>query len=155
MPQSKKSPSLILVVEDFEDTRQMIALELRSRGYEVVEAADGRQALEAARRRRPDLVIMDLSLPVLDGLSAVYRMRETEAMCGVPVIACTAHGADIHLAAARAVGCDEYLTKPVDLGRLNELVSRLLARPRSACGHAAHAAMSDDELTSYIDGLMG
>ncbi|MBC7932772.1 MAG: response regulator [Rubrivivax sp.] len=146
-----------MVVEDFDDIRQMIALKLRSQGYEVVEAANGLEALEAAKRRCPDLVVMDLSLPGLDGLSAVYRMRELEATCDVPVIACSAHDADIHLVAARAVGCDEYLGKPVDLARLDELISRLLIERRESGERrkrVIHQPMEADELTTYIDGLL-
>lgn len=157
MPQAPNAQPYIMVVEDFEDTRQMIALNLRSQGYEVVEAANGAEALEMAKRRCPDLVVMDLSLPVLDGFSAIYRMREMEVLRDVPVIACSAHDANMHLAAARAVGCDEYLGKPVDLSRLNEVVSRLLIeRPERSDQRIrmSYDPMDDDELTTYIDGLI-
>jgi len=78
-----------MVVEDFDDTRRMIALELRNEGYEVVEVSDGRVAVEAVRRRCPDLVLLELSLPGCDGLTAAFRMREVAAMCHVPIVACT------------------------------------------------------------------
>src|ERR1044072_5212823 len=94
----------VLVVEDFEDTREMMALELRYEGYEVVEAADGVSAVEMVKSRCPDLVLMDLSLPGRDGLSAAYRMRELEAMSRVPIIACTAHVASLHREVAFAAG---------------------------------------------------
>src|ERR1044072_8848840 len=94
----------VLVVEDFEDTREMIALELRYEGYEVVEAADGVSAVEMVKSRCPDLVLMDLSLPGRDGLSAAYRMRELEAMYHVPIVACSAPGADMHREGALAAG---------------------------------------------------
>ena len=158
MSQSHNTRRTILVVEDVEDTRQMLVIQLRGQGYKVVEAADGREALEAAARDHPDLVLMDLSLPTLDGLSAVYRLRESATTARVPVIACTAHSPDLHLKAARAVGCDEYVTKPVDLPKLTELIGRLLADGRGD-GVAAHesraSSRSDEELLDYIEGLMG
>src|SRR5215210_3275982 len=117
----------ILVVEDFEDTRELIALQLRRDGYEVIEAADGVSAVELVKRRCPDLVLMDLSLPGRDGLSAAYRMRELDAMCRVPIVACSAHAADLHRDVALAAGCDEYVTKPIDMALLKEVVGRLLA----------------------------
>jgi len=152
----------ILVVEDFEDTREMIALELRRHGYAVVEAADGVSAVEMVKRRCPDLVLMDLSLPGRDGLSAAYRMRELEAMCHVPIVACTAHGADLHRDVALAAGCDEYVTKPIDLALLKDVVARLLARSgggdrgEAAAGSPRRApkAMDDEELRDYLDGMM-
>ena len=160
---SEPAPPVIMVVEDFDDTRQMIALELRSQGYEVVEAADGRTAVEMVKRRCPDLVLMDLSLPGWDGLSAAYRMRELEAMCDVPIVACTAHGAGIHRDAALAAGCDDYLMKPLDFERLREVVSRLLGgRGDEQWKKKAEArrrripaqSMSDEELRDYLDGLI-
>jgi two-component system cell cycle response regulator DivK len=152
----------ILVVEDFKDTREMLALELRRHGYEVVEAADGVSAVEMVKRRCPDLVLMDLSLPGRDGLSAAYRMRELESMCRVPIVACTAHGADVHRDAALAAGCDEYVTKPIDLTRLKEVVARLLAGRGDGEGEGADAnrprraprAMNDEELHDYLDRMM-
>jgi CheY-like chemotaxis protein len=153
----------ILVVEDFDDTRELIALELRHHGYEVVEAADGVSAVEMVKRRCPDLVLMDLSLPGRDGLSAAYRMRELDAMCRVPIVACTAHGADLHRDVALAAGCDEYVTKPIDMALLKEVVARLLAGRGDVDGggeasarstRRAPKAMDDEELRDYLDGMM-
>jgi two-component system cell cycle response regulator DivK len=150
----------ILVVEDFEDTREMIALELRQHGYEVVEAADGVSAVESVKRNCPDLVLMDLSLPGRDGLSAAYRMRELQTMSRVPIVACTAHGADMHREVAMAAGCDEYVTKPIDLALLKGVVARLLARngdggePEASRPRRAPRAMDDEELRDYLDGMM-
>ncbi|HEV2859427.1 MAG TPA: response regulator [Pyrinomonadaceae bacterium] len=158
MSQPDDARRTILVVEDVEDTRQLLALQLRGQGYHVVEACDGREALIAAERDHPDLILMDLSLPTLDGLSAIYRLRESETTARVPVIACTAHSPELHMKAARAVGCDEYVTKPVDLTKLTELVGRLLADGRgdAAAPHPAGARpRSDEELLDYIEGLMG
>lgn len=148
----------VMIVEDFEDSRRLLSFGLRQQGYRVVEAADGGEALEAVGRERPDLVIMDLSLPGLDGLSVVYRMREMDFMADVPIVACTAHSPEVHSAAARAVGCDEYVTKPVDIARLEELIVRLISerrvrRPRADARQAAKP-MDSDELLAYIDGLL-
>ena len=155
MPQPDNPRRTILIVEDVEDTRQMLAVGLRGHGYNVVEAADGREALEVAKRDHPDLVLMDLSLPRLDGLSAVYRMRESEATSRVPVIACTAHTPELHIKAARAVGCDEYVTKPVDHTELSGLIARLLSDGRAATAHEPQGrSKSDEELLDYIEGLM-
>jgi two-component system cell cycle response regulator DivK len=150
----------ILVVEDFKDTREMIALELRRHGYEVVEAADGVSAVELVKRSRPDLVLMDLSLPGRDGLSATYRMRELDTMSRVPIVACTAHGADMHRDVAMAAGCDEYVTKPIDLALLKGVVARLLARngdgdeSEESRPRRAPRDMDDEELRDYLDGMM-
>jgi len=150
-----------MVVEDFDDTRQMIALELRNEGYEVVEVWDGRVAVEAVRRRCPDLVLLDLSLPGCDGLTAAFRMREVAAMCHVPIVACTAHDPALHRDAALAAGCDDFLTKPLDMGRLKEVVGRLLAersegvgRGEAWAGRVTSAHMDDEGLRDYLDNLM-
>jgi len=159
--QSRK-PS-VMVVEDFEDTRLMIAVELRKEGYEVVEVSDGREAVEAVKERAPDLVLLDLSLPGYDGLSAAFRMREVGAMCHVPIVACTAHDASLHRGAALAAGCDEYLTKPLDLTRLKEVVGRLLAESsdgtrrdaaKARAERIASAKLDDERLREYLDGLI-
>ena len=161
-PESDKKS--VMVVEDFDDTRQMIALELRKEGYEVVEVSDGREAVEAVRRSPPDLVLLDLSLPGCDGLSAAFRMREVGAMCHVPIIACTAHDAALHRGAALAAGCDEYLSKPLDLGRLKEAVGRLLAErsdpvrrgeAEARAERITSARLDEEGLRDYLDGLIG
>lgn len=162
--QSQTDKPSVMVVEDFDDTREMIALELRGEGYEVLEVSDGMEAVAAVKRRCPDLVLLDLSLPGCDGLSAAYRMREVGAMCHVPIVACTAHDAALHRGAALAAGCDDYLTKPLDMGQLKTVVGRLLAersdgvRRNEAEARAERitAARLDDEgLRDYLDGLMG
>lgn len=116
----------ILVVEDFADTRELIGLWLRSKGYTVIEAADGPEAVELAGRERPDLVLMDVSLPTLDGLSATRRIRQIEEVCDVPVVACSAHNAREWAGRALAAGCNEYVTKPVDFAALERTITRLL-----------------------------
>ncbi len=116
----------ILVVEDFEDNRFMMRKLLEMSGYDVVEAENGYQAIEVARSIEPDLILMDLSLPMLDGLAATRRIREQTALSKVPIIAVSAHDtADFH-ADALAAGCNEYMTKPIDFDDLEHLLSRLL-----------------------------
>ena len=118
----------VLVVEDFEDNRFMMRRLLEMSGYRVVEAVNGQEAVEAARRERPDLILMDLSLPLLDGLAATRRIREQDGLGKVPIIAVSAHDtADFH-ADALAAGCNEYVTKPIDFDQLEGLLSRLIGK---------------------------
>jgi two-component system, cell cycle response regulator DivK len=108
----------ILYVEDNEDNVYMLARRLRRHGFEVVVAADGAQGVEAARRERPDLVLMDLSLPVLDGWEATRRLKEAVETRAIPVVALSAHAMAGERERALEAGCDDYDTKPVDLDRL-------------------------------------
>ncbi|HEY0077102.1 MAG TPA: response regulator [Pyrinomonadaceae bacterium] len=118
----------VMVVEDFEDNRFMMRRLLEMSGYRVVEAINGQEAVEKARRELPDLILMDLSLPLLDGLAATRRIREQEQLKKVPIVAVSAHDtADFH-AEALAAGCNEYVTKPIDFDQLESLLSRLTAR---------------------------
>lgn len=146
----------IMVVEDFDDNRQFITLTLKRLGYHVAEATNGKEAVEMVERECPSLVLMDLTLPVLDGLSAVYRMREMAAMCDVPIIACSAHGAAIHREAALAIGCDDYLSKPFETEALAEMISRLLSEPKKerAARRQPEKSMNAAELLQHIDTLM-
>jgi len=108
----------VLVVEDSEDTRRVLSLELRHRGCRVVTAADGFGAVEAALAARPDLILMDLNLPGLDGLAATERIREHVELNAVPVIAVTAFDTYGIREAALEAGCQQYLLKPLDAGAL-------------------------------------
>ena len=118
----------VLVVEDFEDNRFMMRRLLEMSGYRVIEAVNGKQAVEAAISERPDLILMDLSLPMLDGLAATRRIREAEGLGRVPIIAVSAHdSADFHTEAL-AAGCDEYVTKPIDFDHLVRLLDGLVSR---------------------------
>jgi CheY-like chemotaxis protein len=118
----------VMVVEDFEDNRFMMRRLLEMSGYRVVEAINGQEAVDKAGRERPDLILMDLSLPLLDGLAATRRIREQEELKKVPIVAVSAHDtADFH-AEALAAGCNEYVTKPIDFDQLESLLSRLTAR---------------------------
>ena len=125
MDEKKDSRLTVLVVEDFEDNRFMMRRLLEMSGYRVVEAVNGQQAVETARRERPAIILMDLSLPMLDGLAATRRIREQDELSKVPIVAVSAHdSADFH-AEALAAGCDEYVTKPIDFDHLVQLLNRL------------------------------
>ena len=118
----------MLVVEDFEDNRFMMRRLLEMSGYRVVEAVNGNQAVEMAERESPDIILMDLSLPMLDGLAATRRIRERNGAGRVPIVAVSAHdSADFH-AEALAAGCNEYVTKPIDFDQLVGLLDRLLKK---------------------------
>jgi CheY-like chemotaxis protein len=122
------SPPTVMVVEDFEDNRFMMRRLLEMSGYRVLEAVNGEEAVELARRERPGLILMDLSLPQLDGLAATRRIRQHPELRDVPIVAVSAHDtADFH-ADALAAGCNDYVTKPIDFDQLEALLSRLLPK---------------------------
>ena len=102
----------ILIVDDFDDNRAMYAEYLSSSGYEVEQASDGREAVEAALRTLPDLIVMDLSLPVMDGWEATRRIKANPLTRHVPIIAVTAHAMTGSEANAREAGCDAFVTRP-------------------------------------------
>ncbi|HEV7395402.1 MAG TPA: response regulator [Pyrinomonadaceae bacterium] len=115
----------ILLVEDSDDARYFMRLELEHCGYSVIEAADGMKAVELAFQEHPDIILMDLSLPNMDGLEATKRIRENEELKKVPIIAVTAHQESTFRQGAAASGFDAYVTKPVDMNFLSELISGL------------------------------
>jgi len=124
--QSNGIQQTVLLVEDFEDNRFMMRRLLEMNGYRVVEAEDGEEAITKAETENPDLILMDLSLPILDGLAATRRIRQMPQFLRIPVVAVSAHDtADFH-AEALAAGCNEYVTKPVDFDELETLLRRLL-----------------------------
>jgi len=116
----------VLIVEDDEDSRYMMRLELELLGYRVVEAEDGEEAVAVAAREKPDIILMDLSLPVMDGIAATQKIRATEGFKGVPVIAVTAHQEMDLREGAKAAGFAAYVTKPIDMNWLSELIKGLL-----------------------------
>ncbi len=117
-----------MVVEDFEDNRFMMRRLLEMSGYRVLEAINGEEAVEIARREHPSLILMDLSLPLLDGLAATRRIRQVEELSRIPIVAVSAHDtADFH-ADALAAGCNDYVTKPIDFDQLEALLNRLLPK---------------------------
>lgn len=115
----------VLLVEDSEDTRVMMKYLLEMSGYEVIEAVNGEQAVNTAQARLPDLILMDLSLPRMDGLAATRGIRGVSALKSVPIVVVSAHDTADFYAEAVASGCDEYVTKPIDFGRLELLLMRL------------------------------
>ena len=111
----------ILVVDDFEDTRLMLRAWLERKGFRVIEAENGNQAVTSAESATPDLIIMDVEMPELDGLSATRRIRNVEKLAGVPIVAVSAYGAEQFRGAALQAGCNAYLStpfEPTDLERL-------------------------------------
>ena len=115
----------ILLVEDNELNRDMLSRRLEHRGYEVVMAADGVEGIEMARRELPDIILMDLSLPEIDGWQATQVLKSGEATRAIPVVALTAHAMVGDLEKALAAGCDAYAVKPVDLPHLLEIIAGL------------------------------
>ena len=112
----------VLVVEDYDDSRFMLGRLLEMCGYKVLEAADGREAVQVAERESPDVVLMDLQMPVLDGFTATSIIRRMEGISDVPVIAVSAQSSEDYVSAARRVGCDYFVAKPVDFDELLGLV---------------------------------
>jgi CheY-like chemotaxis protein len=120
----------ILLVEDNEMNRDMLSRRLERKGFEVVIAVDGGQAVTMAESERPDLILMDMSLPVMDGWEATRRVKAAETTGHIPVIALTAHAMAGDREKALGAGCDDYDTKPIEMPRLLEKIDALLARPR-------------------------
>lgn len=118
---------LILVVDDSADNLAVISLNLQQQGYRVVTASNGEDAISVAAQTLPNLILMDINLPALDGLAATRRIRENEALRDVPVVAITAFGTEGFQRAAYDAGVSGYLTKPLDFDRMNQLVARLLS----------------------------
>jgi two-component system, cell cycle response regulator DivK len=125
---SEEQMPKILLVEDNEMNRDMLSRRLTRKGFEVVMALDGQQAVEAAAAQTPDLILMDMSLPVIDGWEATRRIKAAAGTSTIPVIALTAHAMADDRDKAIAAGCDDYDTKPVDLPRLLDKINGLLAR---------------------------
>jgi len=121
----------ILLVEDNEMNRDMLSRRLERKGYEVVIAVNGQEGVELVSSTRPDLILMDLSLPIIDGWEATRRIKADPATASIPVIALTAHAMAEDRAKATAAGCDDFDIKPVDLPRLLEKIDTLLRRSPS------------------------
>lgn len=117
----------VLLAEDNADSRLMMRRLLEMSGYRIVEAKTGREAVELAQRECPDIILMDLSLPVVDGLTATKLIRKLEGLCDTPIVALTGYDAGHFHQAAREAGCNEYVTKPVDFDLLEEVVGRFCA----------------------------
>ena len=128
----KRGKKLFLLVEDFEDSRFMMRRLLEMAGYNVLEATDGEQAVKIAVEARPKVILMDLSLPKLDGLAATRQIRKKKGLKKVPIVAVSAHDSPQSRNEALAAGCDEYVTKPIDFDHLNTLLQRFLTPARSS-----------------------
>jgi two-component system cell cycle response regulator DivK len=118
---------LILIVDDSADNVAVLSLDLQAQGYRVVTASNGEDAIAVATQTMPNLILMDINLPGLDGLAATRRIREYDALREVPVIAITAFGTEGFQRAAYDAGVSGYLTKPLDFDRMHQLIARLLS----------------------------
>jgi CheY-like chemotaxis protein len=123
----EKSNRTIMVVEDYDDTRMLLKQGLEMLGYSVLEASNGQEAVDIADRERPDLILMDLDLPILDGIAATQRIRQQEHMESVPIVAVTAYPLSYSRVKAFAKGCNEYMPKPIDMSELARVVNRYLS----------------------------
>ena len=116
----------ILIVEDNEMNRDMLSRRLERRGFAIVMAMDGQQGVEMTRSERPDLILMDMSLPVMDGWAATQAIKADPELSKIPVIALTAHAMAGDREKAMAAGCDDYDTKPIELPRLLQKIAKFL-----------------------------
>jgi two-component system, cell cycle response regulator DivK len=116
----------ILIVDDFDDTRLLLRTWLEKKGYRVVEAENGVEAVTEARSRRPDLIIMDVEMPELDGLAATREIRALKDTEQVPIVAVSAYGADQYRTFALAAGCDEYVSTPFEPDELEKIIRSLI-----------------------------
>ena len=123
----------VLLAEDNEMNRDMLSRRLIRRGYTVLIAEDGQKAVEMATSESPDLILMDMSLPIIDGWEATRRIKAEPATSGIPVIALTAHAMQGDREKALEAGCDDYDTKPIELPRLLEKMDSLLGH-ETECG---------------------
>jgi two-component system cell cycle response regulator DivK len=118
--------AVVLLVEDNEMNRDMLSRRLIRRGYDVILAKDGEEGLEAARKQNPDLILMDMSLPVLNGWDATRQLKGAPETAHIPIVALTAHALNTDREKATEAGCDAYETKPIDLPRLIDTIEQLL-----------------------------
>jgi len=124
----------ILYVEDNDDNVYVVKHRLGRLGYTIVVASDGEQGVVLAKAEQPDLILMDLSLPVVDGWEATRRIKADESTRHIPVLALSAHAMTEDRAQALAAGCDDYDTKPIDLPRLRAKIDALMSRTRASDG---------------------
>ena len=124
--------STILLVEDFDDTRLMMKMWLMKKGYRVIEAETGEEAITIAKREHPDLIIMDMMMPGMNGLDATHQIRQYQSLRRTPIVAVSAYGADEYRRIAIEAGCDEYVSTPFEPRELAELIRSLLASKNSS-----------------------
>ena len=121
---------LVLVVDDFQDNREMYAEYLAFSGFRVIQAANGKEALDQAFANRPDIIIMDLSLPVMDGWEATRRLKADQRTNAIPVVALTGHAMQGHSKGAMDAGCDSFVAKPCLPDQLVAEIRKMLSTPR-------------------------
>jgi CheY-like chemotaxis protein len=119
-------PDTVLLVEDTDDNRFMMRRLLEMTGYRVIEARNGEEAVRMTKQEAPSVVLMDLSLPVIDGLEATRLIRESPELSKIPIIAVSAHEKSDFQSDAFAAGCNGYVTKPIDFSELESLIEQLL-----------------------------
>jgi CheY-like chemotaxis protein len=127
-----QSSSLVLVVDDSIDNLTAISLFLQQKGYRVATATNGEEAIQVAALVNPEIILMDLAMPGVDGLESTRQIRQNESLKDIPVIALTAFSTEGFRRAAHDTGFDGYLTKPVDFARLHDLIGRLIGLARSS-----------------------
>ena len=127
MALQEKAKPTILVVDDFDDTRLLLRTWLERKGFLVIEAEDGNEAVALAESARPDLIIMDLEMPELDGLAATRKIRSMKGLENVPVLAVSAYGAEQFREDALAAGCNEYVSTPFEPEALEKLIRSLVS----------------------------
>jgi two-component system, cell cycle response regulator DivK len=145
MTAERKTAPLILVVEDYDDAREMYVEYLTFTGFRVESATNGLEAIEMTERLKPDLVLMDLALPKLDGWEATRRLKSNPATAGIPVIALTGHALAGHAERAREAGCDSFITKPCVPDELVAEISRVLGINSPASAHHGQGGASNRE----------
>ena len=118
--------TVLLLVEDNEMNRDMLSRRLKKREFEVVVALDGKQGVDMAVEQQPDLILLDMSLPVMDGWEAAGKLKSDDRTRSIPIIALTAHAMAGDMEKAMEAGCDDYDTKPIDLPRLIGKINKLL-----------------------------
>jgi CheY-like chemotaxis protein len=133
---------LVLVVEDYQDAREMYAAYLQFSGYRVAEASNGLEALEKTRELMPDIILMDLALPKMDGWEATRRLKADERTRHIPIVALTGHALAGHAEGARQAGCDSFVTKPCLPDELVTEIQRMLSVRRSEPGSARRSSRS-------------
>ena len=129
---TNQARSTILIADDFDDTRLLLRTWLEKKGYRVIEAEDGKEAVATAESRRPDLIIMDVEMPELDGLSATRQIRALPGFERVPIIAVSAYGAHQFRVEALTAGCNEYVSTPFEPDELEQLIRTLIERSKAA-----------------------
>ena len=131
MKKKASDPPTVMLVEDTEDNRFMMRRLLEMSGYRVVEATNGEEAVKLAQTESPQLILMDLSLPVIDGLAATRLIRKVPALAATPIVAVSAHDTSDFQAEAVEAGCNSYVTKPIDFNELEQLIHQLLTHDGS------------------------